>query len=263
MIGRADDSGDSRCVDIDFDATTETGRRSSDRPWASPHRAAQPLRSQPGQRVRTDPAGAAGLSRGAWRAAAWPARAVWCEETPVAGRTATARLLDSHPRPDRDGGDERERGHRCRHRAQGARTYPCPRTSRSLSIVSSPRVAELVQPPLTTLHSPGVELGRLGVHSLLDQLDGVDPSAGPVLLPCRWEAGQQHWRRSRRSVSGTAETRSEPDPPATRRPDRPPRRSACSPPTPVAADKPATRATPGATTARHLSVAADPPGGIA
>ena len=58
-----------------------------------------------------------------------------------------------------------------------------------LSIVSSPLVAELVQPALTTLHSPGAALGRLGVHSLLDQLDGRDPVGGPVLLPCRWEAG--------------------------------------------------------------------------
>ena len=58
-----------------------------------------------------------------------------------------------------------------------------------LSIVSSPLVAEMVQPPLTTLHSPGAALGRLGVQSLLDQLDGRDPVGGPVLLPCRWEAG--------------------------------------------------------------------------
>jgi len=59
-----------------------------------------------------------------------------------------------------------------------------------VSIVSSPMVAEMAEPPLTTLHSPGAELGRLGVLSLLDQLDGHHPVGGPVLLACRWEAGQ-------------------------------------------------------------------------
>ncbi len=71
-----------------------------------------------------------------------------------------------------------------------ARNGLCPQDFSVLSIVSSPLVAEMVQPPLTTLHSPGAELGRLGVQSLLDQLDGRQPVGGPVLLPCRWEAGQ-------------------------------------------------------------------------
>jgi len=70
-----------------------------------------------------------------------------------------------------------------------ARGLVVPQDFSVLSIVSTPLVAELVQPALTTLHSPGAALGRLGVQSLLDQLDGRDPVGGPVLLPCRWEAG--------------------------------------------------------------------------
>ena len=63
-----------------------------------------------------------------------------------------------------------------------------------LSIVFSPLAAEMVQPSPTTLHSPGAELGRLGVHFLLDKFDGRGPVGGTVMLPCRSEAGQSSGR---------------------------------------------------------------------
>ena len=41
-----------------------------------------------------------------------------------------------------------------------------------MSILSSPDMAAMCNPPLTTVTSPGTELGRLGVQALLRQLDG-------------------------------------------------------------------------------------------
>jgi DNA-binding LacI/PurR family transcriptional regulator len=188
MIGRADDSGDHRCVDIDFDATTE---QAVEHLAALGHRTIALLNHSKASRDSgygpTLRAHRGYLQAMARRGLA--PRAVWCEENPVAARVATARLLDSTPdltamvamNEDAVFGVVAE---------LRQREMALPQDFSLLSIVSSPRVAELVQPPLTTLHSPGVELGRLGVHSLLDQLENVGPPAGPVLLPCRLEAGQ-------------------------------------------------------------------------
>ena len=44
-----------------------------------------------------------------------------------------------------------------------------------LSMLSSADFAEMWDPPLTTISTPGMELGRLGVESLLRQLDGRPP----------------------------------------------------------------------------------------
>lgn len=61
-----------------------------------------------------------------------------------------------------------------------------------VSIVSSTRVAEMVRPKLTTLEPASAELGRLGVQTLIDQLEGVGDDPPPptqVLLPCRLVVG--------------------------------------------------------------------------
>jgi DNA-binding LacI/PurR family transcriptional regulator len=44
-----------------------------------------------------------------------------------------------------------------------------------VSMLSSADFAEMWDPPLTTISTPGMELGRLGVESLLRQLDGRPP----------------------------------------------------------------------------------------
>ena len=44
-------------------------------------------------------------------------------------------------------------------------------------------------PPLTTMHAPGAELGRLGVQKLLSLVDGSRPSTPNVLIPCVLEPG--------------------------------------------------------------------------
>jgi DNA-binding LacI/PurR family transcriptional regulator len=187
MIGRADDSNDSRCVDIDFDATTEDavahlaalGHRRiallNHSEASRDHGYGPTLRAESGFRAAIARHGLTGET-------------IWSDESPAAGRRAIAALLDAHPdltaivamNENAVIGSVNE---------LAVRGLVVPRDFSVLSIVSSPLVAEMVQPPLTTLHSPGAELGRLGVHSLLDQLDGRDPVGGPVLLPCRWEAG--------------------------------------------------------------------------
>lgn len=187
MIGRADDSNDSRCVDIDFDATTEDavahlaalGHRRiallNHSEASRDHGYGPTLRAESGFRAAIARHGLTGET-------------VWSDESPAAGRQAIAALLDAHPdltalvamNENAVIGSVNE---------LAVRGLVVPQDFSVLSIVSSPLVAEMVQPSLTTLHSPGAELGRLGVHSLLDQLDGREPVGGPVLLPCRWEAG--------------------------------------------------------------------------
>lgn len=58
-----------------------------------------------------------------------------------------------------------------------------------ISLVSSPDVAEMSMPPLTTLAPPSTELGRLGVELLIQQLDGRPVSTTQLLLPCRLVLG--------------------------------------------------------------------------
>jgi hypothetical protein len=42
-----------------------------------------------------------------------------------------------------------------------------------------------MMPPLTTTDSPSIELGRLGVELLIQQLDADETNESQVLLPCR------------------------------------------------------------------------------
>ncbi|TWD82845.1 LacI family transcriptional regulator [Kribbella amoyensis] len=62
---------------------------------------------------------------------------------------------------------------------------------RDLSVVAfmSPDMGALADPPLTVLHSPGPDLGRLGVEALIDQLEGTAPTE-PALLPYVFEEGR-------------------------------------------------------------------------
>ncbi|MDG4820733.1 LacI family DNA-binding transcriptional regulator [Asanoa sp. WMMD1127] len=53
-----------------------------------------------------------------------------------------------------------------------------------VSMVTSPQVAELAQPALTAMTSPGAALGRIAVEALLRQLDGVGGDHHQQLLPC-------------------------------------------------------------------------------
>ncbi len=187
MIGRTDESNDSRCVDIDFDATTEAavghladlGHR--DIAFLNHSERSRDLGYGPTVRAHR------GFLAAMARRGLTP-RARWCDESPAAGRVAVGDLLDSEPgvsavvamNEDAMFGVLAE---------LSARAVDVPGEISVLSIVSSPRIAEMTQPPLTTLHAPGTELGRLGVERLLDQLENRHIAAHPVLLPCVLEAG--------------------------------------------------------------------------
>ncbi len=55
-----------------------------------------------------------------------------------------------------------------------------------LSMVSSPNVAQMSIPPLTTMELPNIELGRLSAELLIRQLEGAPNQPPPrELLPCR------------------------------------------------------------------------------
>lgn len=58
-----------------------------------------------------------------------------------------------------------------------------------LGIVTSPGVGTMSYPTLTTMHSPGAELGRLAVDRLLSQLDPAHPATPNRLIPCVLEPG--------------------------------------------------------------------------
>jgi DNA-binding LacI/PurR family transcriptional regulator len=54
-----------------------------------------------------------------------------------------------------------------------------------IAAVSSARAAEMMMPPLTTMDPPSVELGRLGVELLIEQLEDQEEDTRQVLLPCQ------------------------------------------------------------------------------
>jgi len=58
---------------------------------------------------------------------------------------------------------------------------PVPDHISVLSLLSSAAFAEMCDPPLTTVTTPGMELGRLGVEALLRQLDGRPPLTAVLL----------------------------------------------------------------------------------
>jgi DNA-binding LacI/PurR family transcriptional regulator len=53
-----------------------------------------------------------------------------------------------------------------------------------VSMVSSPRFAEMMVPPLTTMDFPTADLARLGVEMLIKQLESKGNGAAQILLPC-------------------------------------------------------------------------------
>ncbi len=187
MIGRADDSTDARCVDIDFDATADTAVAHlvalGHRHIALLNHSAASRDNGYGPTLRI-----ADGFRAAMSANGLTGEIVWCDETPVAGRRAVDELMSRHPKTTAlvAMNENAVIG-----AVSGLATYDhiVPQTFSVLSVVTSPLMAQMVEPRLTTLHSPGADLGRLGVQNLLDQLNGRLPSDAPTLLPCRWEAG--------------------------------------------------------------------------
>lgn len=111
-----------------------------------------------------------------------------CEDSPVVGRQVTAELLAAEPALTAIitmnelatfgvYAELQERG------------LAVPQDVSVLGIVSSPGVGRLSHPPLTTMHSPGVELGRLAVDCVLAQLQPGAQRIPNQLIPCVFEPG--------------------------------------------------------------------------
>ncbi|MCL1869411.1 MAG: LacI family DNA-binding transcriptional regulator [Promicromonosporaceae bacterium] len=114
--------------------------------------------------------------------------AVHCGETPNAGRAAAAELLDAEPRLSAviTMNEYATFGVVAELQRRG---LSVPDDVSILSIVSSPGVGEMSNPPLTTMHAPGAELGRQGVLRLLSVIADGTPDLPQVLVPCSLEEG--------------------------------------------------------------------------
>lgn len=127
----------------------------------------------------------------------WEPLALLCDERPAAGREAIGRMLELDP--DLTAvvtmNEMATFGATVELQARGLRV---PQDVSVLSIVTSPGVAAMTNPPLTTMHAPGAALGRLGVERLLAAVEQATLPTEPVLLPCRLEPGESTGPAARR-----------------------------------------------------------------
>lgn len=115
--------------------------------------------------------------------------AILCDENPGAGRAAMAGLLAREPGLTAVITMNEIATFGATVELQ-SRDLQIPRDFSVLSIVTSPGIGAMSNPPLTTMHAPGAELGRLGVLSLLALLRvGEVDAIEPVLLTCQLEPG--------------------------------------------------------------------------
>jgi DNA-binding LacI/PurR family transcriptional regulator len=70
-------------------------------------------------------------------------------------------------------------------RAISERGWQIPEDFSLVVIVSSPRMAEMMNPPLTTLDIAAAELSRLSVELLIQQLEAKEHEPVQKLIPCR------------------------------------------------------------------------------
>jgi DNA-binding LacI/PurR family transcriptional regulator len=59
-----------------------------------------------------------------------------------------------------------------------------------LSLATSPEMAAISEPVLTSMNAPGTELGRLGVEALIDQLEGKLDAVPQVRINCEFQLGE-------------------------------------------------------------------------
>jgi DNA-binding LacI/PurR family transcriptional regulator len=187
MIGRTQDVETRPSVDIDFDTTVEQAldhlvaeghthiafvnhsQAMIDAGYGPAVRAAAAFERMTGER------GIAALNRA-------------CEDSPVVGRSVTADLLAADP-------DltaivtMNELATFGVYAELQSRNLVVGEDVSVLGIVSSPGVGTLSYPPLTTMHSPGTELGRLAVECLLSQLHPERGAVPNQLIPCVLEPG--------------------------------------------------------------------------
>jgi DNA-binding LacI/PurR family transcriptional regulator len=115
-------------------------------------------------------------------------RAFTCDASPAAGRKAAAELLADFPEATAViiQNEQAATGLVSGLRLAG---LEIPRDLSVLSVGSSAEMAAMVDPELTVMSSPGVELGRMGVEALVDVLEGRASGLRQELVMCRWEGG--------------------------------------------------------------------------
>lgn len=111
-----------------------------------------------------------------------------CEDSPALGRTVTAELLAADPGLTAVV-TMNELATFGVYAELQSRNLVVGEDVSVLGIVSSPGVGTLSYPPLTTMHSPGMELGRLAVDCLLSQLHPERGAVPNQLIPCVLEPG--------------------------------------------------------------------------
>ena len=113
---------------------------------------------------------------------------VTCEESPLGGRRAAAELLAVDPDVTAIIVMNEEAAFGIvSGLVRAGRTVPD-----DVSILSMATTAEMgafSEPVLTTMNAPGVELGRLGIEALIDQLEGTATELLQVLLACPIQEG--------------------------------------------------------------------------
>jgi DNA-binding LacI/PurR family transcriptional regulator len=187
MIGRTQAAADVRSVDIDFDQTTEDAVAHlvelGHRHIALLNHSQTSRDAGYGPTVRA----ATGFGRAMEVRGLTPV-VEYCDESAAGGRAAVGRLLGQHAETTAlvAMNEVATFGAVTELSALGR---SIPEDFSVLSIVSSPGVGEMFNPPLTTMHAPGAELGRLGVEELLDLLRGTRTPDRPVLLTCTWTPG--------------------------------------------------------------------------
>jgi DNA-binding LacI/PurR family transcriptional regulator len=183
MIGRPAAATDFSYADIDFEQTThdavmhlvELGHRQI----AFLNHSEEAFNAGYGPSVRA----AAGFDQVALAAGLTPISR-FCGDTALAGQEVFDELIQAHPEVTALA-TMNERATVGVMQAAAARGWRIPHDLSIVSLVSSARVAEMTLPMLTAMTPPSAELGRLGVETLIGQLEEGDHELVQRLLPCR------------------------------------------------------------------------------
>jgi DNA-binding LacI/PurR family transcriptional regulator len=126
---------------------------------------------------------AAGFEQAA-RAAGLTPISRFCGDTALAGQEVFEELIQAHPEVTALA-SMNERATVGVMQAAASRGWKIQDDLSIVSLVSSARVAEMTLPPLTALTPQSAELGRLGVETLIGQLEEDHVELVQRLLPCR------------------------------------------------------------------------------
>jgi len=202
MIGRTATPSDLSFVDIDFEQSTRDAVTYlvdfGHREIAFLNQTEEAFTAGYGPAVRA----AASFDEAALGAGLTPISR-FCADTALAGQRVFDEIICAHPGVTALVSIN-ERATVGVMQAAGKRGWKIPDDLSIVAVASSARVAEMTLPPITALTPPSAELGRLGVETLIDQIEERSRDLVQRLLPChlvvRGSAGPVPDRRSRSSV---------------------------------------------------------------